>query len=109
MRELSARRGAFSAVDAIALAREHDLPAWLAPAYAELVRRAMPLDDDEAERLGARTAGRVARAREALRAEACAQHRHQHRECGVSPELFDEGCVARVVDEAFQLAGPMYP
>ncbi|KAI1792689.1 hypothetical protein LXA43DRAFT_886967, partial [Ganoderma leucocontextum] len=38
IRELSARRTALAPVDAILLAREHDLPAWLGPAYAELVR-----------------------------------------------------------------------
>ena len=55
IRELTARRAALGAVDAILLAKEHDVPAWLGYAYAELVRRPTALDDDEAERLGART------------------------------------------------------
>ena len=43
VRELTARRAALSPVDAIVMAKEHDVPAWLAPAYAELVRRPAPL------------------------------------------------------------------
>ncbi|KAL7284768.1 hypothetical protein ACG7TL_002075 [Trametes sanguinea] len=57
------------AIEAIVLAREYDIPAWLGPAYAELVRRLGPLSEDEAEQLGARTASQIARAREMLREE----------------------------------------
>ncbi|KAJ2974268.1 hypothetical protein NUW54_g11918 [Trametes sanguinea] len=38
IRELSARRSSLPAIEAIVLAREYDIPAWLGPAYAELVR-----------------------------------------------------------------------
>nr|VWO96079.1 Polyribonucleotide nucleotidyltransferase (EC (Polynucleotide phosphorylase) (PNPase) [Ganoderma boninense] len=40
IRHLSARLSALAPVDAILLAREHDIPAWLGPAYAELVHHA---------------------------------------------------------------------
>ncbi|KAH9925026.1 uncharacterized protein BXZ73DRAFT_50119 [Epithele typhae] len=104
VRELSARRCALSPVDALVLAKEHDIPAWCAPAYADLVRRTAPLSEDEAERLGARAAVRVARAREVLRAEEFAQH--QHRQFGARyapPETRDEQLVTRTVSEVFQL------
>ena len=103
VRELTARRAALSPVDAIVMAKEHEVPAWLAPAYAELVRRPAPLSEDEADRLGARTAIRIARAREVLRAEEYAQY--QHRKFGARyapPESSDEELVARVVNDVFQ-------
>ena len=109
MRELTARHAALPAVDVIALAREHDIPAWLAPAYAELVRRPAPLDENEAERLGARTAVRVARAREVLKAEEFAAY--QLRQFGARyapPERADDQLVARAVQEVFQLDGAVY-
>ncbi|KAI0329793.1 hypothetical protein GY45DRAFT_1252111 [Cubamyces sp. BRFM 1775] len=106
IRELSARRASLPAVDAIALAKEFDIPSWLGPAYAELVRRVAPLSDDEAERLGARTAAQVGRARETLREEEYALF--QQRRYGakyVFPERPDEQLVARAVNDVFRLPG----
>ena len=104
IRELTARRASIAAVDAIVIAKEHDLPSWLWPAYAELVRRQAPLDDQEAERLGARTTAQVGRAREMLRTEEYAlyqQRRHGRRYA--PPERPDEQLVARAVNEVFNL------
>lgn len=86
------------------LAKEHDVPSWLGPAYAELVRRPAPLSDDDAERLGARTAAQVARAREMLREEEYALF--QQRRYGAKyalPERPDEQLVAHAVNEAFHI------
>ncbi|RDX52370.1 hypothetical protein OH76DRAFT_1344883 [Lentinus brumalis] len=106
IRELTARRTSLAAVDAILLAKEHDIPSWLGPAYADLVRRPASLDDDEAERLGARTTAQIGRARERLRQEEYAQC--QQRKYGARytpPERPDEQLVARAVNEVFQLPG----
>ncbi|CDO76777.1 hypothetical protein BN946_scf184978.g6 [Trametes cinnabarina] len=106
IRELSARRSSLLAVDAIVLAREYDIPSWLGPAYADLVRRAGPLSEDEAEQLGARTAAQVARAREVLRDEEYALY--QQRRYGAKyafPERPDEQLVARAVNDVFRLSG----
>ncbi|KAI8988993.1 hypothetical protein BD414DRAFT_415061 [Trametes punicea] len=106
IRELTARRSSLPAIDAIILAKEHDIPSWLGPAYAELVRRLDPLSDEEAERLGARIVAQVARAREKLREEEYAQF--QQRRYGakyVLPERPDEQLVARAVNDVFCLSG----
>ncbi|TBU30395.1 hypothetical protein BD309DRAFT_856546 [Dichomitus squalens] len=106
IRELSARRASLVPVEAILLAKEHDIPSWLGPAYAELVRRSTPLDDTEAESLGVRVTAQISRAREMLRAEEYALH--QQRRYGsryTPPERPDEQLVARAVNEVFQLAG----
>ncbi|KAI0704215.1 hypothetical protein C8T65DRAFT_578439, partial [Cerioporus squamosus] len=108
IRELTARRTSLPAVDAILLAKEHDIPSWLGPAYADLVRRSASLDDDEAERLGARTTAQIGRAREMLRQEEYAQC--QQRKYGARyapPERPDEQLVARAVNEVFKLSGAM--
>ncbi|KAI0672168.1 hypothetical protein C8Q78DRAFT_971769 [Trametes maxima] len=107
IRELTARRGTLPTIDAIVLARAYDVPAWLGPAYAELVRRLAPLSDEEAERLDARTVAQVARAREMLREEEYALF--QQRRYGskyVFPERPDEQLVARTVNEVFHLQSP---
>ncbi|KAI0649778.1 hypothetical protein C8Q79DRAFT_1033486 [Trametes meyenii] len=107
IRELTARRPTLPTIDAIVLARAYDVPAWLGPAYAELVRRLAPLADDEAARLGARTVAQVARARERLREEEYALF--QQRRYGskyVFPERPDEQLVARTVNEVFHLQSP---
>ena len=104
IRELSTRRTALAPVDAVLLAREHDISAWLGPAYAELVRRPAPLDDGEAERLGARITAQVGRAREVLRAEEYALHQQRRYGSRYTPaERPDEQLVARAVNEVFQL------
>ncbi|KAI0366537.1 hypothetical protein BV20DRAFT_951989 [Pilatotrama ljubarskyi] len=107
IRELSARRSSLPTIDAIVLAKEYDIPSWLGPAYAELVRRLTPLNDEEAERLGARTVAQVARAREMLREEEYALF--QQRRYGakyVFPERPDEQLVARAVNEVFHFLAP---
>lgn len=67
--EITAQFSQLDAVTVVVLATKHDVPQWLAPAYAELCRRQEPLDDGEAEELGAVVAARVGRAREAIRHE----------------------------------------
>ncbi|KAI0357732.1 hypothetical protein OH77DRAFT_1398468 [Trametes cingulata] len=107
IRELSTHRSSLPTIEAIVLAREYDIPSWLGPAYAELVRRQTPLSDEEADRLGARTVAQVARAREMLREEEYALF--QQRRYGakyVFPERPDEQLVARAVNEVFRLSGP---
>ncbi|KAI0634583.1 hypothetical protein C8Q77DRAFT_1055607 [Trametes polyzona] len=107
IRELTARRSSLPPVELLVLAKAHDVPAWLGPAYAELVRRPAPLSEDDAERLGARTAAQVARAREMLREEEYALF--QQRRYGakyVFPERPDEQLVARAVHDVFNLPGP---
>ncbi|KAI0819878.1 hypothetical protein BC628DRAFT_1331842 [Trametes gibbosa] len=104
IRELTARRASLPVIDLLVLAKEYDVPAWLGPAYAELVRRPGPLSEDDAERLGARIVARVARAREMLREEEYALY--QQRKYGakyVFPERPDEQLVARAVHEVFDL------
>ena len=104
IRELTTRRTSLAPIDAILLVKEHDIQPWLGPAYAELVRRPSSLDDDEAERLGARTTAQIGRAREVLRQEEYAQY--QQRRYGARytpPERFDEQLVARAVNEVFKL------
>ncbi|KAI0761330.1 hypothetical protein BD413DRAFT_486125 [Trametes elegans] len=107
IRELSARRASLPTLDVIVLAKEYDIPAWLGPAYAELVRRVTPLSDDEAELLGARTVVQVARAREMLREEEYTLY--QQRRYGAKynfPERPDEQLVARAVNEVFHIPSP---
>ena len=106
IRELSARRASLAPVEAILLAKEHDIPSWLGPAYAELVRRPAPLDDTEAERLGVRVTAQVGRAREILRAEEYILYQQRRYGSKYSPpERPDEQLVARAVNEVFQLGG----
>lgn len=107
IRELTARRSSLPVIDMLVLAKEYDIPTWLGPAYAELVRRPGPLGEDDAERLGARVVARVARAREMLREEEYALF--QQRKYGVKyvfPERPDEQLVARAVHEVFDLPAP---
>ena len=49
------------------LAVKHSVDPWLIPAYCDLCERVEPLTDQEAEKLGAVTTARLARARELLR------------------------------------------
>ncbi|KAH8102038.1 hypothetical protein BXZ70DRAFT_929897 [Cristinia sonorae] len=69
IREITAQFSNLEAVTVVVLATKHNVPQWLAPAYAELCRREEPLDDGEAEELGAVVAARVGRARERIREE----------------------------------------
>ena len=46
---------------------KHSVEPWLIPAYCDICERAEPLTDNEAEKLGAVTTARLARARELLR------------------------------------------
>ena len=49
------------------LAVKHSVDPWLIPAYCDICERTEPLSDQEAEKLGAVTTARLARARELLR------------------------------------------
>ena len=54
-------------VDQIVLAVQHDVPAWLKPAYVVLCQREDPIREEEAERLGLSMMVKLARAREMIR------------------------------------------
>ena len=54
-------------VERIVLAVNHDIPAWLKPAYVDLCQRKEPLREDEARKLGWSTTVKLACARERLR------------------------------------------
>ncbi|OCH91188.1 hypothetical protein OBBRIDRAFT_874447 [Obba rivulosa] len=100
--EITARHESLSAVEAIVLATKYDVPEWLPSAYAELCRRLHPLDDVEAEQLGARVTARIGRARETIREETFSIH--QMRRYGaryVPPGSFDEELVTQVVRDVF--------
>ncbi|CCL99365.1 uncharacterized protein FIBRA_01383 [Fibroporia radiculosa] len=104
IREITARRESLSAVEIIVLAIRHDIPGWLASAYADLCRRTHPLDDLEAEELGARITARVGRARETIRDEtyrSSQEKRNGNRSSG--SETLDEEIVSRVVMDVFWL------
>lgn len=58
---------ALDPVDKIILAVNHDVPAWLKPAYVELCQREDPIQEEEAVKLGLSTAMKLARAREYIR------------------------------------------
>ncbi|KZT04999.1 uncharacterized protein LAESUDRAFT_656853 [Laetiporus sulphureus 93-53] len=110
IRALSAQRSSLSAVETIVLAIKHDVPSWLAPAYAELCRRPHPLDDGEAEQLGAKIAARVGRARETIRDETF--RAHQEKQYGIRyapPEAFDEELVNTTVSETFWVGDASNP
>ncbi|EUC54163.1 BTB/POZ domain protein [Rhizoctonia solani AG-3 Rhs1AP] len=51
-------------VDKIVYAREFDVKEWIIPAYTKLYRRAEPLNSEEAEKLGFKTAMLIFRLRE---------------------------------------------
>lgn len=54
-------------INKIVLAEKHDIPKWLAPAYAALCQRANPLELWEAQKLGMEKTVLLHRAREAVR------------------------------------------
>jgi hypothetical protein len=54
-------------VDKITLAVDYDVPDWLKPAYIDLCRRAEPIREEEAEKLGLGMTVKLARAREKAR------------------------------------------
>ncbi|KAL6304666.1 hypothetical protein BKA93DRAFT_732516, partial [Sparassis latifolia] len=102
IRALSGQLDAMSPVEVIVLAMKHSVPEWLAAAYGELCRRPHPLDDDEAEQLGARTAARIANAREVLREETFSAHLRRRYGCSyVQPAAYDDDLVSKVVIEVF--------
>ena len=67
IREIVSHRPNINPVEKIVLAEKHNIPEWLAPAYASLCQRANPLEEWEAKRLGMRVTVKLARAREAVR------------------------------------------
>lgn len=100
--EISAQIEAVGPVESIVLATQHDVPEWYGPAYRELCRRNHPLDEFEAEQLGARATARIGRAREMIREEAFGafiQRRYGAKY--TSPEMFDNDLVSRIVEEVF--------
>ncbi|KAH9834778.1 uncharacterized protein C8Q71DRAFT_123863 [Rhodofomes roseus] len=104
IREISSRRDSLTAVETIVLAHKHDVPVWLAKAYGDLCRRPHPLDDAEADQLGAKITARIARARETIRDEtfrAVYQTRSVNR--AALPDTFDDELVSRTVMDVFWL------
>ncbi|KAF9810221.1 hypothetical protein IEO21_07063 [Rhodonia placenta] len=102
VREITAQRQSLSAVEIIVLAIRHDVSGWLAQAYADLCRRPYPLDELEAERLGARITARVGRARENILEETYRttwQKRYGSRY--TPPDAPDEELISRVVNDVF--------
>lgn len=104
IREISSRRDSLTAVETVVLAHKHDVPGWLAKAYGDLCRRPHPLDDAEAEQLGAKITARIARARETIRDEtfrAVYQTRSVNR--SALPDTYDDELVSRTVMDVFWL------
>ncbi|KAF8189180.1 hypothetical protein K438DRAFT_1722310 [Mycena galopus ATCC 62051] len=60
-------KGEVDPIEQIGLAEKHDIPRWLRIAYVKICERSDPLDESEAEKIGARKTALLARAREAVR------------------------------------------
>jgi hypothetical protein len=69
-------------VDRIVLAAEHNVPAWLNPAYVELCTREDPLREEEVQRLGLITTWKLMCAREKIRASTQAKKPPAGYRCG---------------------------
>jgi hypothetical protein len=67
IREIDSHRPRVDPINKIVLAEQHNIPGWLAPAYACVCQRAHPLEEWEAEKLGMTVTVKLARAREAVR------------------------------------------
>ncbi|KAF9642120.1 hypothetical protein BDM02DRAFT_3106039 [Thelephora ganbajun] len=65
--EIEGHHPQLHAVDKVVLSVKHSVDPWLIPAYCDICDRTEPLTDQEAEKLGAVTTARLARARELLR------------------------------------------
>ena len=65
--EIESHHPQLHAVDKVVLAVKQSVDPWLNPAYCDICERTEPLTDQEAEKLGAVTTARLARARELLR------------------------------------------
>lgn len=105
IREITTQFSDLDAVTVIVLATKHDVPQWLTPGYAELCRRQEPIDDNEAEELGAKITARVGRAREIirevqLRASLCDTCAGELRKT-LEEEEPEEQLVTRVVQRVF--------
>jgi hypothetical protein len=89
-------------VDKILLAELYDVPQWLKSSYAALCQRANPLEDCEGEKLGLKTALRIARAREAVRESPHSRASTPDSE-DLEPEYapYSASLVARIVQEVF--------
>jgi hypothetical protein len=64
IQELSEMGIAMAAIEKIECARRFDVKGWLLGGYIELLKRAETITDDEAERLGWKTATKLVRLRE---------------------------------------------
>ncbi|TCD64987.1 hypothetical protein EIP91_003353 [Steccherinum ochraceum] len=105
IREITSHFNELDAVTVIVLATKHDVSQWLAPAYAELCRRREPLEDSEAEELGATVAARVGRGREAVREEmvsnALCEGCHGKVAATLEEHEPEEESVTRIVQQTF--------
>ncbi|EMD36856.1 hypothetical protein CERSUDRAFT_95128 [Gelatoporia subvermispora B] len=100
--EITCRRASLSAVEAVVLATDYGVPQWLPDAYAELSQRPHPLDDHEAEQLGARVVARIGRAREGIREGMFAQFQMKRYGLLYAPsEPPEKELVTRVVRDVF--------
>lgn len=71
IREIHQHHPRINPIEKIVLALQFDVPDWLAPSYEAICQRAHPLEIEEAQRLGIVISTQLARAREAIRQEAC--------------------------------------
>jgi len=71
IREIHQHRPRINPVEKIVLATKFDVQEWLAPSYEDICQREHPLEVYEAEKLGLVVSILLARAREAVRQEAC--------------------------------------
>jgi hypothetical protein len=89
-------------IDKIVLARDCDIEGWLVPCYEALCHRPQGLKDEEAARIGVKTASRVWRAREALRKQ---YGQPEWSPPGIVWDIrsYDKQAVSRIVHEIFGL------
>ncbi|KAJ7676326.1 hypothetical protein B0H14DRAFT_3684752, partial [Mycena olivaceomarginata] len=66
-RRMRMRKIDIDPIEQILLAEKHDVPHWLRIAYVAICERSDPLEEWEAEKIGARKTALLARAREAVR------------------------------------------
>jgi hypothetical protein len=103
--ELRSSDAALDPIMEVVLATAYSIPEWLPGAYQRVCLRPAPLEIEEAERLGLRTAMMLAKARELLRA-AMAQTRAlrmppDNEEMVKAYAKEDEAVAARIVADVF--------
>lgn len=82
IKEIHDHRPRIDPVEKIALAVEYNVPDWLAPSYAAVCQRALPINRMEGYKLGLETTILLARAREAVRQDHVAREQRQAQGAG---------------------------